>query len=208
MTLAAYETMVHHHKDVVRALSDTQRSVVTFGGFGELGYEDEDDVLHTCACELDRFDPVDTIINTATLLTTGFRMGIAMIYALAKERGFTTSGVHPSIALEDPSRHTVAPGVDHVFFVRDDTWGGCDVDGRPSNTLRVLLEVSSEFIALGGGHHTAQELRAFLMAGKRVRFHKVSMHKQTTERWSNASGVRFDDHWGSAYRVWKCETHQ
>ncbi|MBN8509925.1 MAG: hypothetical protein J0L57_15105 [Burkholderiales bacterium] len=189
--------------EAVQAVRAGGRSVLTFGGFGELGYDDEARVLDRCRAELDRHDPARTLVATGTLVTEGFRTGIAMVYVLAWARGFATVGIHPSVALHHPKRHTIAAGVDRVLFVDDPTWGGTDEAGRPSNTLRVLLAVSDAFIVFGGGHHTAQELRAFLAAGKAVRFHDAPMHRATTERWCRASGVRIADYRGAAYHVWR-----
>jgi hypothetical protein len=95
--------------------------------------------------------------------------------------------------------------VDRTFFVDDVTWGGADDAGVPSNTLQVLLAVSDEFIVFGGGHHTAHELRAFLKAGKPVRFHEAPMHRLTTERWCRDSGARIGDHRGAAFHVWRSQ---
>lgn len=187
----------------VHAVRARGGAVVTFGGFGELGYDDEAGVLARCRAELDRHDPARTRVATGTLVTEGFRTGIAMVYALAKARGFATLGIHPSVALHHPKRHAIAPGVDEVLFVDDPTWGGADADGTPSNTLQVLLAVSAEFIVFGGGHHTAHELLAFLDAGKPVRFHDAPMHRHTTDRWCAASGVRIADYRGAAFHAWR-----
>jgi hypothetical protein len=188
--------------DAVQRVRGCGRSVIAFGGYGELGYDDEDAVLAQCRAELDRHDPGRTAIATGTLVTRGFRRGIAMVYPLARAMGFTTLGVHPSVALADRSRHTLADGVDHAFFVEDPTWGGTDATGRPSATLQVLLAVSDAFVAFGGGEHTAQELRAFLQAGKPVRFVPARMHAGTTERWTRATGVHIPDLDGAAQRFW------
>lgn len=200
MTHAATVLGVDAVVSAVRALGKT---VVTFGGFGELGYDDEAQVLQRCHVELDRHDPARTLVATGTLVTEGFRTGIAMVYALAKARGFDTVGIHPSVALHHPKRHAIAPGVDRIYFVDDGTWGGADENGAPSNTLQVLLALSDEFIVFGGGHHTAHELLAFLQAGKPVRFHDAPMHRHTTDRWCRDSGVHIGDYRGAASRVWR-----
>lgn len=180
--------------------------VVTFAGFGELGYQDEAQVRRICEEELDRLSPSDAIINTGTLITQGFRRGITIVYELARSRGFMTTGVHPSVALTQPHRHDLAPGVDDVIFVSDATWGGFSPLGEvPSNTLTVLLAITDELIVVGGGEHTAQELRAFMRAGKVVRFHAAEMHHQVAERWSRDSGVRLPDRLGAAYHAWRQE---
>lgn len=203
MELSGHAAVVRGVDAVVAAVRAPGRAVVTFGGFGELGYDDEAQVLERCSTELDRHDPARTLVATGTLVTEGFRTGIAMVYALAKARGFETVGIHPSVALHHPKRHAIAPGVDRIFFVEDATWGGADDAGVPSNTLQVLLAVSSEFIVFGGGHHTAHELLAFLEAGKQVRFHDAPMHRLTTDRWCRDSGVRISDYRGAAFHVWR-----
>ena len=205
MELSGHAAVVRGVDATIRAVAALGGPVLSFGGFGELGYDDEARVLELCRGELDRHDPAGTLVATGTLVTQGFRTGIAMVYALARERGFRTVGIHPSVALDHPKRHAIAPGVDRVFFVDDPTWGGVDAAGRPSATLQVLLAVSDEFVVFGGGHHTAQELRAFLGAGKRVRFHDAPMHRATTDRWCRASGVPIGDYRGAAYHVWRAE---
>jgi len=203
MKLSAHAGVVLGVEAVVQAVRALGRTVVTFGGFGELGYDDEAQVLERCSAELERHDPGRTLVATGTLVTEGFRTGIAMVYALAKARGFHTVGIHPSVALHHPKRHAIAPGVDRIFFVEDATWGGADDAGMPSNTLQVLLAVSDEFIVFGGGHHTAHELLAFLKAGKSVRFHDAPMHRATTDRWCHDSGARIGDYRGAAFQVWR-----
>lgn len=203
MKLSAQAGAVLGVEAVVQAVRALGQAVVTFGGFGELGYDDEAQVLERCSLELDRHDPARTVVATGTLVTEGFRTGIAMVYALAKARGFATVGIHPSVALHHPKHHAIAPGVDHVFIVADATWGGADDAGMPSSTLQVLLAVSDEFIVFGGGHHTAHELLAFLKAGKSVRFHDAPMHRATTDRWCRDSGARIGDYRGAAFQVWR-----
>lgn len=185
------------------AVRATGRSVLTFGGYGELGYEDEGAALALCEQELRRCDPAATLVATGTLITRGYRPGIAIVYPLARALGFTTIGVHPSVALAAGDRHRLADAVDRAYFVEDATWGGCDAAGRPSNTLRALLAVTDRFVAIGGGEHTAQELRAFLAAGTPVRFHPAPMHAETARRWRARGGAAITDYRGAAERAWR-----
>ena len=75
--------------------------------------------------------------DAGTLITEGFRHGIADVYQYASESGFTTTGIHPSVALHYPKRHYLSPFVDQVFFVSDETWGGwLDQAGQRSPTPR------------------------------------------------------------------------
>lgn len=188
--------------ELVRRVRALGRQVLTFGGYGELGYEDEAAVLALVRRELQRCDPRHTLVNTGTLITRGFREGIAIVYPLARAMGFSTMGVHPSVALVDRSRHRLADDVDLVHFVDDPTWGGCDAHGQPSATLRALLGVTDLFVAVGGGEHTAQELQAFLQAGTPVRVHPARMHVATARRWAAASGTHIPSVDGAAWAAW------
>jgi hypothetical protein len=191
--------------ELVRAVRAPGRRIITFGGYGELGYEDEAGVLAIARAELQGCDPAHTLVATGTLITRGFQPGIALVYGLAREMGLPTLGIHPSVALREPGRHLLADGVDRACFVDDPTWGGCDAQGRPSATLQALLAVTDLFVAIGGGEHTAQELRCFRRAGKAVHFHPARMHRPTMERWTRAQGLPARDLDGAAARAWRDE---
>lgn len=187
---------------VVSAVRAGGKRVVTFAGFGELGYQNESSLLDLCRMELGRHEPETTLVNTGTLITAGFRPGIALVYGVARELGFETSGVHPSVALGGGA-HTLSADVDRSYFVSDDTWGGLLSDGRPSPTLEALLAATDELIAIGGGEHTAQEIAAFLERGKQVRFHPAEMHHDTSRDWFARRGVSICDFAGAAQRAWQ-----
>lgn len=187
---------------VVQAVRAGGQRVLTFGGYGELGYEDEAAVLALARRELQAHDPRRTCVATGTLLTRGFQAGITIVYPLARALGFRTLGIHPSVALADPARWRIAPGVDDALYVEDTTWGGCDAAGRPSPTLRALLAVTGRFVAIGGGEHTAQELQAFRAAGCEVAVHPARMHRATMERWTRAQGLPLRDLEGAAWQAW------
>jgi hypothetical protein len=187
---------------VVAAVRDRGKRVVTFAGFGELGYQDEPSLLELCRMELGRYAPESTLVNTGTLITAGFRPGIALAYGVARELGFETSGIHPSVALGGGD-HSLSADVDRVYFVADDSWGGLLPDGTPSPTLQALLAATDELIAIGGGEHTAQEIAAFLERDKRVRFHPAEMHHDTSRAWFSRRGVSIRDFAGAAQRAWQ-----
>lgn len=203
MELTALAPPVLSVPELVRAVRAPGRRIITFGGYGELGYEDEAGVLAIARAELQACDPAHTVVATGTLITRGFQPGIALVYGLARAMGLPTLGIHPSVALRDPGRHVLADGVDQACFVDDPTWGGCDTEGHPSTTLQALLAVTDLFVAIGGGEHTAQELRCFRRAGKPVRFHPARMHRPTMERWTRAQGLPARDLDGAASRAWR-----
>lgn len=189
--------------EVVRALRIGRKHVVTFAGYGELGYQDEASLERAAASILGGFDPATTIVNTGTLLTDGFKTGIAAIYPVARALGFETTGIHPSIALSRPERHSLARAVTRVYFVGDATWGGLlPATREPSQTLQALLQASDELVAIGGGEHTAQEIEAFLAHGKPVRFFAAAMHAETTRRWCQDKGLALPPPGGVAAQRW------
>lgn len=188
--------------DVEHAVRGLGKRVVTFLGFGELGYEHPGEFRAAVRGELSRHDPAHVIVNTGTLITRGFHAGVAEVYPIAQQLGFTTSGIHPSVALNEPARHQLPAGVDHVYFVRDDTWGGYLPDRRRSPTLETLLRVTHEVAVIGGGKHTAEEMLEFLRCGTPVRFYPADMHHRMAIQWYAARGEPVPDFRGDAYACW------
>jgi hypothetical protein len=180
------------------------KRVLTFLGFGELGYQDERALVALIRQELSRHSPANTVVNTGTLITLGFRRGIADVYPVAKQMMFDTTGIFPSIALDSPKRHALSAFVDEPLFIADGTWGGLlPLTGEPSQTLSALLAASDEVVAIGGGKHTAQELLAFLSNKTPVRFYPLDMHHATTREWVKRSQADVRDYRGAAYHAWQ-----
>jgi hypothetical protein len=189
--------------DIFRFFELRRKYVLSFAGFGELGYEDIDFVEGIIRDELGRWKPDEILVNSGTLLRVGGQEGIAMVYRLAKELGIETCGIHPSICFQWADTHPVSAFADHVYFVEDATWGGyVDDHFQPSPTLKVLLQVTDELIVIGGGKHAADELAAFLQNGKCVKYFPAQMNRQVTLDWCAKSGVDIPDLNGAAHKVW------
>ena len=196
------EIEVRPVSDVEHAVRGLGKRVLTCLGFGELGYEHPGEFRAAVRHELSRHDPAQVIVNTGTLITHGFRAGVAEVYPIARQFGFTTSGIHPSVALNEPARHQLPAGVDHVYFVRDDTWGGYLPDGRRSPTLETLLRVTHEVAVIGGGKHTAEEMLEFFRCGTPVRFYPAEMNHRVALRWFGERDEAVPDFRGDAYACW------
>ncbi len=179
------------------------KHVLYFAGYGELGYEEEGRVRRIARQVLGQWPPSEVVAHTGTLLRVGGHDGIAEVYAVARELGVETTGIHPSVAMDFAETHRVSPYCDHVFFVADKTWGGLLAgSGQPSRTLRLHLEVSDELVVIGGGMHAAGELEAFVSSGKRVRFYPADMNHATTRRWTESAGAEIQDMRGAAHLRW------
>lgn len=190
--------------EIERFFGARGKHVIYFAGYGELGYEEKPCVRRVALQVLADWPPAKVIVHAGTMLRRDGHDGIAEIYAVARELGIETTGIHPSAAFEFAETHRVSPHCDHVFFVADHTWGGFLPDGaRLSATLQLHLAVSHEMVAIGGGKHAAEELRAFVEHGKPVRFFPADMHHAASRQWAAGAGVRLDDPRGAAHLVWE-----
>jgi hypothetical protein len=146
------------------------RRVITFAGYSGSGYEDEAAMLAAAGAILARFDPRDTIVNAGASAE-----GIGAVYRLAKSLGFTTTGIVSARAIGKDT--PIAPEVDRVAYVADDTWGGF-VSGtdRLSPVSQAMVDASDLFVAIGGGEISRDELIAARRAGKPVEFVPADMN--------------------------------
>jgi hypothetical protein len=179
------------------------KHVIYFAGYGELGYQDPGCVRRISLDILRGLDTSSVLVLCGTLLRVNGHDGVADVYISAKELGFETAGVHPSVAMRFGDTHRVSPHCDHVFFVQDETWGGyLPGTGVTSPTLSLHLAVSDEMVVIGGGKHAADEMRAFAATAKTVRYFPASMNLETTREWCAKAGVELPDPRGAAHDAW------
>ena len=155
----------------IRTFVDGRRmTVLTFGGYSGAEYEDRAAMLTHASTVLDRHDPATTLVSIGATA-----QGIGAVYELAKQQGFTTLGIVSTLARDE--HVTLSPCVDHVFFVADDTWGGL-VRGtdRLGPTSTAIVDIGTEFVAIGGGEVTRDEMLAARRAGKPVTFVPADMN--------------------------------
>lgn len=169
--------------EVIDAFSGFDRTVLTFVGYSGAGYEDPEAVLGRAAELLADHDAGTTIVNIGATPD-----GIGAVYALAKERGFTTVGIVSVLARDEGA--SVSPHVDRVFFVDDDSWGGLDErTGRLSPTSRAMVECSDILVGIGGGAVARDELAAAREAGKEVHWFPADMNHQKAIARAKAKGT-------------------
>lgn len=151
--------------------------VLTFLGYSGAGYEDPAAMLKEAGRILDRYERGKTLVNLGATAE-----GIGAVYELAKQKGFTTTGIVSTQARDN--QVALSPCVDIVFFVKDDTWGGfLPGTGTLSPTSQAMVENSDVMVAIGGGEVARDELTVARQLGKRVRFipadmnHRVAIEK-------------------------------
>lgn len=167
---------VQHNADsaaVVAFVQAQRRQVLSFAGYSGAGYEDQAAMLALASRTLDALDPAQVLVNIGATAE-----GIGAVYALAKQRGFTTLGIVSTQARTQ--QVALSPCVDHVFFIADASWGGLlpAAAGMPavlSPTSQAMVEVSSCLVAIGGGEIARDELLAARALGKPVVFHPADM---------------------------------
>ena len=92
-------------------------TVLTFLGYSAADYEGKEAMLAAASHVLDQYPAAITIVNIGAA-----EPGIGAVYDMAKRKGYSTSGIVSSQAKKE--NVPLAPCVDHVFYVDDDTWGG------------------------------------------------------------------------------------
>ena len=170
------------------------KRVLSFVGYSAAEYEDKDRMLRQAGEVLGRFDPATTLVNSGAT-----EMGIGAIYALAKQRSFTTMGIVSILAMQE--QVPLSPSVETVFFVPDATWGGRLPDTAAlSPTSDAMVSVSDLIVGIGGGDAARDELQAAIAAGKEVEFIPADMnHRIACEKAKKKGQPEPVDFRGSAH---------
>lgn len=153
------------------------KKVVTFIGYSDAGYEDQEAMLGIAKNVLMELDPEQTIVNIGAT-----RSGIGAVYGIANQMRFTTTGIVSSQA----RKHDVelSPSVDHVFYVEDGTWGGfLGGSDELSPTSKAMVEASDLIVGIGGGEVGRDEMIVAKQRRKDVRFFPADMdHQRAIEK--------------------------
>ncbi len=149
---------------------EQDKQVLTFIGYSGAGYEDPKEMIAQAEATLRAYDPAKTLVNIGATPD-----GIGAVYALAKRLGFVTTGVVSSVAREHQVK--LSPHVDHVFYIKDTTWGGFQPGTETlSPTSQAMVENSEALVAIGGGEVGRDELMAARRLSKPLRFIAADMN--------------------------------
>ena len=183
---------------VTAFVRSTGKKVLTFSGYSAAGYENPQDLRDIAGRILAATDPGTTLINIG-----GTSDGIGQLYEWAKGAGFTTIGVVSSRARDEAV--TLAPCVDHVFFVEDKTWGGLSPDGKLSPTSQTIVDITDSLVGIGGGDIARDEMLAAQARGVPVTFFAAEMnHEIARQRAAKRGQPTPRDFRGSAHAVFRC----
>jgi hypothetical protein len=156
--------------DVRAFFKDQRKFVLTLLGYSGAGYQDEAALLRHVDAILDHYSPATTIVNIGATVD-----GIGRAYELARQRGFSTTGIVSTQAREHNA--TISKCVDHAFYIQDRSWGGFIAGSdRLSPTSAAMVDVSDRLVAIGGGEVARDELLAARRAGKDTTFIAADMN--------------------------------
>jgi hypothetical protein len=148
----------------------TGLKVLTFTGYSGAGYENVQTMREHASRILAANSPSRVLINIGATAE-----GIGEVYEVAKGRGFTTIGIVSSLARDE--RVPISACVDHVFFVKDKTWGGSlPGSNKLSPTSQAIVDNSSSLVGIGGGDVARDEMLAAQSRGKPVTFIPADMN--------------------------------
>jgi hypothetical protein len=159
-------------EEIAAFFKGKQKTVLTFVGYSGAGYEDEASMRKHAESILGEYDPAKTIVNIGATPE-----GIGAIYEIAKRKGFLTTGIVSSQAMQYNVK--LSPHVDQAFYVEDSTWGGFVAGTKElSPTSKAMVENSDIIIGIGGGEVARDELISAKRLGKKVRFIPADMNHQ------------------------------
>lgn len=169
--------------EIAAFLRQQDKQVLTFVGYSGAGYQDQAAMLREAARILDDLEPARTIVNIGATPD-----GIGAVYALAKRRGFMTTGIVSTQARREGV--ALSPDVDQLFFVADDTWGGLlPGSTRLAPTSQAMVESSDTIVGIGGGEVARDEMIAARRAGKTVRFVPADMDHEKARAKARKKGA-------------------
>ena len=170
------------------------KTVLTFIGYS-MDYEDQPGMFQTVREVLSRYSPETTLVNIGA--TEG---GLGEVYSLAKSLGFITTGIVSTQALSHPEY--ISEAVEHVCFIRDESWGGKLASGELTPTSQAMVMSSDVLVGIGGGPISRDELLAGKALGKPVIFYPAEIGHEAAIRRAEWRGLPVPtSFWGEAHEV-------
>lgn len=175
------------------------KTVLTLYGYSSY-YEDRDAMFKIVEDELAKHSPAETVVNIGAT-----RGGLGAAYPLAKSKGFTTTGIVSTLALQYPNE--ISKAVDYVCFIEDTQWGGSlPNSGELSPTSRAMVECSDILIGIGGNEVARDEMLYGRKLGKPIRFHPAEISHQWAIRRAKSNGrPQPESFWGAAHELFGAE---
>lgn len=156
--------------------------VLTFMGYSGSEYQSPAEMHQQVAKILERQNPKKTFINSG-----GTAQGIGAVYAIAKQKGFTTMGIVSSLLQKE--RVALSRCVDVVFVVKDSSWGGkLPGSNQLSPTSLAIVANSASVVAIGGGDVARDEWLAARQAGKPAAFFPAEMNHRIAREKARQQG--------------------
>lgn len=148
-----------------------KKTVVTYFGYSSI-YENEEEMLTIVKKTLAEYSPETTLINFG--VTTS---GLGALYPIAKEMGFTTTGIVTTLALEYPDE--ISKYVDHICFIKDTQWGGKLPHSKElCPTSQAMIACSDILIGIGGNEVVRDELLFGKELGKPIQFYPADINHE------------------------------
>jgi hypothetical protein len=172
-----------------------EKTVVTYFGYSSV-YENEGEMVAILKKTLAEYSPATTVINFG--VTQG---GLGILYPIAKSRGFTTTGIVSTLALENPD--SISREVDYICFIKDTQWGGNlpNLD-ELSPTSQAMVTCSDILIGIGGGKICRDEMLYGRELGKPIQFYPAEIHHEWwTQRMKKMGLPPPESFWGAAHEV-------
>lgn len=160
----------------IRFFKGQKKEVVTFVGYSGAGYRDQAAMMDRVRTVLDQYSPENTIINAG-----GTAAGIGSVYQEAQKRGFATSGIVSSLALQYPDS-VFSACAELILVIPDQSWGGyLPEDKELSPVSDVMVEISDTMIGIGGGAIARDELQEGRCRDKKVSFYPAMKLKSSSD---------------------------
>ncbi len=157
--------------EVVAFFKQQEKTVLTFFGFSGFQYDEEPEVLEIARSVLSGYSPETTLVNIGVTSD-----GAGIIYPVAKEMGFRTTGIVSTRVMNHP--HRISLAVDIICIVVDTVWGGIlPGTNTLSPTSQAMIACSDILVAIGGGKISRDELIAAKEKGKTFQYFPAPMDR-------------------------------